>query len=48
MIVGPFLVSSKKTRFFLFRKWSSVDYVPRLIEQDGVITYDGALKMDLV
>jgi len=27
MIVGPFLVSSKKPKFFLFKKWSSADYV---------------------
>jgi len=27
MIVGPFLVSSKKPTFFVFKKWSSVDWV---------------------
>jgi len=27
MIVGPFLVSSKKLTFFFFKKWSSVDWV---------------------
>jgi len=27
MIVGPFLVSSKKLTFFVFKKWSSVDWV---------------------
>jgi len=26
MIVGPFLVSSKKLTFFVFKKWSSVDW----------------------
>jgi len=27
MIVGPLLVSSKKLTFFVFVKWSSVDWV---------------------
>jgi len=27
MIVGPFLVSSKKLTFYVFKKWSSVDWV---------------------